>query len=518
MDYSKYEPYFFKSEKILGWASFPTLIAVIYPPKYIEATNYFFGRKVNPPFVDIEGSDLLKRRKDFQEWTFRVPTHVLSEPSTKARIKNTPLDVLNDYITAMCTGFHEVHHIKQAASSTVGWWLATNEIDQLANVGNFLKRVKKAGEKTVRIPLWKWGKQTSTSNERWTYELRKLTDYLFRTSFIKAALTGSVPISIDEAVKGVSEIFTSRQLDIQLSTALDPGYPASPYGMTLVDLLESEARFFADQSVLGLWELAGAPKDVIKSFRSRMNFGPYVKAAEVSKSILGPCPPPRWGELFQIAIHIALFSPMFKPRFDNASLSYKWEDIHPCWRFVKVLDILSEIALPEEPLRECEYLTNSICAKLKWHPTPLEIMSEIANIDSSCSRNPIHRDLLDRLAFFSSYVVQKGLPTLLPFTQGDDTNIWNRMSPWFRQSGDKLSCQNIPPWISRQDAAEMVVCYLILNDAINNCHLSHSKAIHNAWMQHSIENKRNTIEEREEYFDELVRVSLGCAFKAVLPA
>jgi len=162
---------------------------------------------------------------------------------------------------------------------------------------------------------------------------------------------------------------------------------------------------------------------------------------------------------------------------------------------------------PKEPLKDYKSYCENICAKLKLLPTPLEIMSEIAILDSRSEEDPISRDLLDRLIIFSSNVIQHGLPDLI--SNITPMNIFKRMIPWFRLDGEQLVIQNIPPWISRIDAFNLTMMYLIVDDAINNNNFTHSKEIHNAFYFGSIQKKINTIKNRDENFDELVQESLG---------
>lgn len=508
---------FSENEEVLGIAILPILVSRIYPSKYDESLDYLFGENITPPPVDISGSQLSESRPDFHDYSLLLPIFKLRQPITQARIKNTSTSLLDEYITAMCTGFHETFHIMQASASTVGWWFAIDELVRLSKTFEYMKRIKEAGAKNIKIPLTKWGKQVPASKEKWTCELRNLSDYLADCHFLRAVLIGNIPISINQAIEEVSEVCAKRQANVELTTSLDPSCPVSPNNMNLVDIFESEAHFFQDKLVFALWEMAGAPAKLLKSVEKRMSYGPYIKAFNVFKSLLGPRPPANWSELFQIAIHIALFSPFFKPRFNYTKIHYKWEDIHPCWRFVRVVEMMSKMTLPDEPLREYENLSHNICTKLGWSPTPLEIISEVAMLDSKCDKNPIGRDLLDRFVAFSSHIIQKGLPRL--YMLGPSwRNILSRTLPWFRQGGEVLYIQNIPPWISRQEALNLIIYYSILDDAIKNCDFSHSKGLLKAFCHYSIEQKCDTIQNMDEYFNQLVQDCLGWGLKGIAPA
>lgn len=305
LDYAKCD--YFDNELVLGWTPLSTLVAVIYPPKYHEAFNYLWNKESTPQYTSVSTEKMKESPDDFRDFTDRLYIPELKKPSNQNKIRNTPINKLYDYVIAMCTSDHEVHHIYQRSCSTVGWWFSINKMTQISNITWCLKKIKEAGISSIKIPLWKWGNQISLSNEKKIPEIAELADYVFRLNFLTGVLTGNVSVPIEGAIKELSEMFMNYQIPFNLSSSFPSNYPTSPYNLKLIDLIESETRCFKDNLTLTVWEMAGVPSNIIESIRNRMNFGSYVKAFDVFQRILGPHPPEKWIELFQIALHIAFF-------------------------------------------------------------------------------------------------------------------------------------------------------------------------------------------------------------------
>ncbi len=256
-----------------------------------------------------------------------------------------------------------------------------NRLRTLNGVAIALSRIAETGADSVAIPLRDWARLEASCSKPWSPELRKFDYWSSLNESAAGAMLGYRSMSIGRALQERQALHIDQQTDLPDPSTLTPNAPASPLGLTATDLLESEAHMH-DGMACEMWRHAGVSDDLVVEVHEGLSHGPYMRAWEVLGDIFGYDRHARPIDVLLLALHLSFFSPLaltkpFREQIRN------WEDVQPCWRFVRSLEALAALTLPERPLEEYGDVCSQVCARLGWSPTPTEIAMECSRALSS---------------------------------------------------------------------------------------------------------------------------------------
>jgi hypothetical protein len=417
--------------------------------------------------LDLEKANRLILGKDESATSF--------ETSNLARLPGERFDsVERSELKRLCrslmTAHHELRHIAQASNTTIGVLLAGTQRQLAAAMLVELADLREAGLTRLAIPLLASGSFRKAEPERCRPMVQSLA--LRYSAMMRQVLdlTGDSPITVGEALERDKNLAEVRPgADLGLSTALPHELPASPLRLKLRHLLEGEARL-ADADSIGLALRAGLPEDVAEEVMYELSADPEYTFAQELFSKLTQLGPPARPLLLFAAYELALW-----PALDRKN-GNRWEDIQPCWRFVRICEALRKLTVPEDPLTHFADFCSIACRALGW-VSPMAVMQQrVEDHRAESVSDPLLKDLYLRHRAFCEEVLRTGR---LPVLDGSaEPGFFDRFMPWVSHSGGRFFFNKYPQELSLDEAGVLMIAHAIGRDILLAPNFGRSRGWH----------------------------------------
>jgi len=378
---------------------------------------------------------------------------------------------------SLMTAHHELRHIEQASNTAVGVLLASTQRQLAAAVLVELSGLREAGLTRLAIPLLASGSFQKAEPERCRPMAQSLAARYSAMLRQVLDLSGDTPITIGEALERDKKLAEVRPgAELHLSTALPLELPASPLQLQLKHLLEGEARL-ADAQSIGLALKAGLPEDIAVEVVDELSLEPEYTFAQKLFSSLTGLPPAQPYLLF------ALYELALWPVFDRQN-GNRWEDVQPCWRFVRICEALRKLTVPADPLMDFAEFCSIVCGALGW-VSPLAVMQQRAEDRRAESvSDPLLKDLYLRHRAFCEEVLRTGS---LPVLDGSaEPGFFDRFMPWVIHSGRRFFFNNYPRDLSLEEAVALMLAHAIGRDVLFASDFRRSRSWHERIHRHLI--------------------------------
>lgn len=385
----------------------------------IRAFSFFSGQPVD--------SVIANSQKNFVS-TFESP-HDYIIPGDAS-----PAEIL-EHIYCYITMAHEKHHIKQMATYPAVLQCAYMSSNCLLKIQQDCENHLPGTDFVIRLPI----SQYKTASDDFNDVCIKST-----------VLLGGVDLLYGNKVittRDYLEIFTTMhhmQTGGRIGT-FDFEHDTSPHGLTIAHLLEAECRVH-DYTYLSNFLVAGVPEYIIEKVLHSL-FDPkgyhdaylfFLKTLGRPFNIIDLLIPDK---LFLLTIHLSFWTlsvVAIEP-------SYVWEDLQPCWRFVRICEYLRKKNIRNLDSIDLEELTGDICNHFRW-PPPEEIAlntleSKEKILKTFAEDSPVYKDFYERHFAYCHFLLSEG------YEPGRFLNIEleNRLTPYCSYvKGDGVGYQCVP--------------------------------------------------------------------------
>jgi hypothetical protein len=244
---------------------------------------------------------------------------------------------------------------------------------------------------------------------------------------------------------------------------------------------------------MGLSLKAGLPEDVAVEVLSELSLEPeYTFAQKLFTSLtgFGPAQP----DLLFAVCELALW-----PVFDRQN-GNRWEDVQPCWRFVRICEALRKLTVPTDPLTDFVDFCSIVCGAFGW-VSPLVVMQQrVEDRRAESVSDPLLKDLYLRHRAFCEEVLRTGsLPVLIGSAEPD---FFDRFMPWMSHSGGRFFFNNYPRDLSLEETGALMVAHAIGRDVLFASDFRRSRSWHERIHRHLVRRGEWTQERLEDDFQE----------------
>ena len=323
-------------------------------------------------------------------------------------------------------------------------------------------------------------------------------------------LSGDRQINIEQLVEHKKEMAPYYPETPRIISKLKSSEASSPYGLSVRMLLEADAREFEIYS-LAAWEISGVDESLIEEIINQFNVPGYTEASDIFRQEMGR----RIGHLsssqitqcYQLCLHLSLWPDLIqfgKPLNIEVQL---WEDLQPCWRFVRAIRSIAKLTIPDKPLSEYETFTHEICKTLGWK-TPLEHAQEVIKINFDKAENSIiGKDICDRHWHFCKFLIEKKLPVIYPLMENE--SYLRRLVPWLIANQGTIKFHNVPDGVSDEGMLKLCIELLLIEACIYDDNLHVPKQIHRMFNNDLLKSGERSDTEVESEFDLILKDLLG---------
>jgi hypothetical protein len=445
-----------------------------------------------------EANRLILGADDSDRWLYEEDIKKL-DPS---RFEGMDEAVLERHCYSFATGFHELRHVEQASNTSAALlfaarhrWLALAALQGLGDL-------RKEGLTRLAIPLLSPAGENLIHPQTCRKSLQGLRTRLALLYRQLLDLTGDSGGTIGEALAIDQRVEQAAPGNgFHASSAFAHDDAVSPLGLTLRHLLEAETRLH-DTWALAKAMLLGVPKAVVTRVAEGLSQAEEYTLADrvfrkLTKNLASDAPHP---QLLAATVELALWP---VPLIADGNL---WEDIQPCWRFLKICVTLPKVAVPTNPLEQFGEFCEPLCEANAW-TSPFEAMRRRVK-DQAPDRwaDPLLNDLYRRHKLFAEEVLRTGR---LPFYPDDaPAAFFEQFKPWVITAGGRFLFQNYPKTLKVERVAFELMQHSLGQDVLFRRDLDRSRTLYEQMTRHLVRRGEWT-EERvrsqyQEYVDGLI--------------
>ncbi|OGL48236.1 MAG: hypothetical protein A2161_07690 [Candidatus Schekmanbacteria bacterium RBG_13_48_7] len=279
-------------------------------------------------------SQLLHNQEDLQ--------NIQSDPIIKTKI--------------LLTVYHEWIHFLQSLFTTFGRYMTVTLRIEAREIFHVLKYLQDK-ECKVFIPIFRNFSQIDDENLQESLHLAGLSLWLRNVLHGQQDLSNGLPIYFFQALPPQS---TPSPIYIHNGKA---------YTISALQIIEGHARASEiDYLFFKTFQNNFSSEDVSQMLKESSVTDPY----ELILHILSDALETNLLDIIQVAqacCDIAL-----NPVLDNDRQEEKWENLHPGWRFMQIVEVLKNLNLKKIDLQKPEEIAQKICTELGWD-NPLRAIS-----------------------------------------------------------------------------------------------------------------------------------------------